>query len=265
MGGLLDISLEGRTGVVTGGASGIGLAICRALAGAGAAVVIADLNQEAGERAAGEIVDHGGQASFEQVDVADVKQVRRLMANVRRRHGGPDILVNNAGLQYMAPITEYPEDKWDLLIGVILKGAFLCTKYAMPAMIERKWGRIINMSSIHGRVASAYKCAYVSAKFGLIGLTREAALEAAPHGITVNAICPTYVRTPIVERQIASQAKLHGISEDEVLERIMLADAPIKRILEPSEVAALALFLCSDAAAGMTGGDIPIDCGWTAH
>ena len=261
----MHITLDGKVAVVTGGASGIGLAVANTLAGAGAAVVIADLNVEGGKKAAAKIMERGGEASFERVDVGQVEDVRPLMSNAVERHGSLDILVNNAGLQYLAPITEFPEEKWDQLIGTILSGAFLCTKYAMPAMIERKWGRIINMSSIHGKVASAFKAAYVSAKFGLLGLTRVAALEGAPHGITANAICPSYVRTPIVEKQIASQAEMHGIPEDEVVEQIMLADAAIKRILEPAEIGDLALFLCSDSAAGMTGGDIPIDCGWTAH
>jgi 3-hydroxybutyrate dehydrogenase len=147
----------------------------------------------------------------------------------------------------------------------MLTGTFLCTKYALPSMMERRWGRIINVASIHGKVASPFKAAYVSAKFGICGLTRVTALEGAPHGITANAICPSYVRTPLVERQIADQAEAHGIAEEEVISKIMLADAPIKRILEPTEVGELALFLCSDAASGMTGSDIMIDCGWTAR
>jgi len=191
--------------------------------------------------------------------------VRRLIATAIEHYGHLDILVNNAGLQYVAPIIEYPEDKWNTLIGVMLTGTFLCTKYALPKMMERKWGRIINIDSIHGKVASAFKCAYVSAKFGILGLTRVTALEAASYGITANAICPSYVRTPLVDKQIASQAKVHGISENEVIEKIMLADAPIKRILELAEIADLVVFLCSDSAAGITGADIAIDCGWTAH
>ena len=261
----MEISLEGRVAVVTGGASGIGLATAKALAGAGAAVVLADLDGPKAEAAAADIARSGASASSEQVDVRDSEAVRRLMSRAQERHGSLDILVNNAGLQFLSPIVDFPEEKWRLLVDVMLVGAFLCTKYAMPAMIERKWGRIINVSSIHGRVASAYKSAYVSAKFGLVGLTRVTALEGAPHGITANAILPSYVRTPIVENQIASQAEMHGITEDEVVEKIMLADAPIKRILDPTEIGDLALFLCSDSAAGMTGGDIPIDCGWTAH
>jgi 3-hydroxybutyrate dehydrogenase len=261
----MDVRLEGKTAVVTGAASGIGLACAELLAKAGAVVVLADLNAEGGEAAAKRIDAGGGRAFFQQTDVSQVESVRRLMDAARQRFGSVDILINDAGLQFIAPIVEYPEDKWNQLIGVMLTGSFLCTKYAMPAMIERKWGRIINMSSIHGKVASAFKCAYVSAKFGIIGLTRVTALEGAPYGITANAICPAYVRTPLVEKQIAGQAKTHNIPESEVIEKIMLASAPIKRLLEPIEIAELALYLCSEAAGGITGADLSIDCGWTAH
>ena len=261
----MPISLEGKAAVVTGAASGIGLAVAESLAQAGIRVVVADLDRESGERAASQIVRQGGVARFHPTDVQQADDVRGLMAQALEWFGRLDILVNNAGLQHVAPIIEFPEERWNALIGTMLTGSFLCTKYAMPAMIERNWGRIINIDSIHGKVASPFKVAYVSAKFGILGLTRVTALEGAPHGITANAICPSYVRTPLVDKQIARQAEVHGLSEQDVIEQIMLADAPIKRILEPSEIADLAVFLCSESASGITGSDIAIDCGWTAH
>jgi 3-hydroxybutyrate dehydrogenase len=261
----MQVSLEEKTAVVTGGASGIGLAVAEGLAKSGAAVMLADVDADGGQRAAAKIVKQGGSAHFQPTDVQQAAEVRRLMDVAVEQFGSIDILVNNAGLQHVAPIVEFPEERWNTLIGVMLTGAFLCTKYAMPAMMERGWGRIINVDSIHGHVASAFKAAYVSAKFGIRGLTRVTALEGAPHGITANAICPSYVRTPLVDKQIAEQAQAHNISEKEVIDTIMLADAPIKRILEPAEIADLVLFLCSESAAGMSGSDIMIDCGWTAH
>jgi len=162
-------------------------------------------------------------------------------------------------------VEEFPEERWELMIRIMLVGPFLLTKYALPLMYERKWGRIINVSSLHGVVASPYKSAYISAKHGLMGLTKTVALEAADKGVTVNAICPSYVRTPLVEKQIADQARVHGLSEKEVVEHIMLAPAAVKRLLEPSEVAAYVAFLCSEAAGGITGAAQMMDCGWTAR
>jgi len=260
----MRINLDGKTAVVTGAASGIGLAVAEALSEAGASVVIADLDEDKGNAAAAKIAASGRPCLFQPTDVRQSRDVQQLISFTQKRYGSLDILVNNAGLQHVAPIVEFPEEKWDLLVEIMLKGVFLCTKYAMPAMIERRWGRIINMSSIHGKVASAFKCAYVSSKFGICGLTKVTALEGAPYGVTANTVCPSYVRTPLVDKQIASQAAAHGISEEEVIEKIMLAKAPIKRLLEPAEVGQLVLFLCSESAAGITGTDISIDCGWTA-
>ncbi len=260
-----DQLLKGKTTIVTGGASGIGRAIAGALAAAGAAVCVADLSEDGARRAAAEIEGEGGRAIAVGADVARWAQVEAMVASTVRALGGVDILINNAGLQHIAPVHEFPLEKWDLLIGVMLTGSFYCTRAALPHMLARRWGRVVNISSIHGLVASPFKSAYISAKHGIIGFTRTLALEVADAGITANAVCPGYVRTPLVEGQIAAQAQVHGISPNEVVERIMLAPAAVKRLLEPDEVAALVLYLCGDAAAGITGSAFPIDGGWTAR
>ncbi|MDQ7840332.1 MAG: 3-hydroxybutyrate dehydrogenase [bacterium] len=257
--------LEGKSAVVTGAASGIGLAIAQDLARAGASVCIADLHAVRGRQAADAIVTAGGVARFVRTDVAHSDDVRAMVEVAVADFGGLDILVNNAGLQYVAPIVDYPEDKWDLLVGVLLRGTFLCTKYALPHMIRRRWGRIVNIASAHGLVASPFKSAYVSAKHGVAGFTKVAAWEVAEHGITVNAICPGYVRTPLVEGQIADQARVHGIPEAEVVQRIMLEPHAIKRMIEPDEVAAMVVYLCSEAAGMITGAALTMDGGWTAR
>jgi len=188
-----------------------------------------------------------------------------LIDETIKRFGRIDIPVNNARIQNVAPIVDFPEDKWDLLIGIMLTGAFLCTKYALPYMIKQKGGRIINMSSIHGLVGAKYKSAYVSVKHGIRGFTKVTALQMLENGITAHAICPTFVRTPLVEQQIDDQAKAHAISREEVLEKVILAEAPMKRMLEPEEVAELAAYLASDLARNITGAAIPIDEGLTAQ
>jgi 3-hydroxybutyrate dehydrogenase len=246
--------------MVTGGASGIGRAIAMDLAAQGAHVVVADLDDREGKALASSI-----KGMFVRTDVSSADDCRALVDKTVREYGGIDILVNNAGLQHVAPIEDFPEEKWEYIVRVMLVGAFYLTKYALPHMYAKGWGRVINVSSVHGLVASPYKSAYVAAKHGLNGLTKSIALEAAEKGVTVNAICPSYVRTPLVEKQIADQARVHGISEDAVIRDIMLAPAALKRLLEPSEVAAYATFLCSDAAAGITGSLQVIDCGWTAR
>ncbi|HXG31194.1 MAG TPA: 3-hydroxybutyrate dehydrogenase [Thermodesulfobacteriota bacterium] len=257
--------LDGKIGIVTGAASGIGLAISEAFAKEGADVTIADLDEEGGKRAVERVKQLGRDAIFVKTNIANGEDCKRLIDETARRFGRIDILVNNAGLQYVSPITDFPEDKWDLLIGVMLTGTFLCTKYALPYMIRQKSGRIINMSSIHGLIGAKFKSAYVSAKHGVIGLTKVTALEMLEHGITANAICPTFVRTPLVDKQIDAQAKAHGIPREEVLEKVILAEAPMKRMLEPEEVAELAVYLASDLARNITGAAIPIDEGWTAQ
>jgi 3-hydroxybutyrate dehydrogenase len=257
--------MKGKVAIVTGGASGIGWAVVESLAQAGVKCVIADMDVPGGERAAAKLQEAGSDGLFVAGNLAKREDIRHLIDATVEEFGRLDILVNNAGLQHVAPVVEFPEDRWDLLIGVMLTGTFLGCKYALPHMIKGKWGRIINIASLHGRVASPFKVAYVSAKHGVLGLTKVVALEVAEHNITCNAICPAYVRTPLVEKQIANQALTHGISEEEVVQKIMLEPAAIRRLLEPCEVASLVRYLCTDEAAGITGAALDIDLGWTAH
>lgn len=257
--------MKGKVAIVTGGASGIGLAIAKSFAKAGTHCVLADLDPRAGEAALEELAKAGEKGAFVAADVSKSADVQKLIAAAVEKFGCLDVLVNNAGLQYIAPITEFPEERWDYLIGVILTGAFLSCKYAVPHMVRQKWGRVINIASLHAKVASPFKAAYISAKHGVLGLTKVLALEVAEHNITSNAICPAYVRTPLVERQIDDQARRHQISREDVIRKIMTEPAAIHRLLEPDEVASLALYLCSDAAAGITGAALDIDLGWTAR
>jgi len=253
--------LKGKSALVTGAASGIGHAIAVDLAAHGASVLLADLNADAGAAAAAAIP----RSIFMRADVSSRDDCRALVDRATAEWGGIDVLVNNAGFQQVSPVEEFPEDRWEQLVRVVLFGAFYLTRYAIPHMYEKGWGRIVNVSSLHGLVASPYKSAYISAKHGLNGLTKTVALEAAERGVTVNAVCPSYVRTPLVEKQIADQARVHGISEEAVIRDIMLAPAAIKRLLEPEEVAAYVTFLCSAAASGITGAEQLIDAGWTAR
>ena len=253
-------TLEGRVALVTGAASGIGLAVARALAAEDARVTMADLDAEAGGREAAALG-----ARFIAADLAQPGACRRVVEETLAHAGRLDILVNNAGVQHVAPIVEFPEARWRHLIELMLTAPFLLTQAALPGMYERRWGRVVNIGSVHSLRASAFKSAYVAAKHGLLGLTRVTALEGAPYGVTCNCICPSYVRTALVEKQIADQARVHGIPESEVVEKVMVAEAPIKRLLEPAEVGTYVAFLCSEAASGVTGGAVTIDCGWTAH
>ncbi len=253
--------LKGRVALVTGAASGIGLAVARALAEAGASVTLADVDVEHGQAEASRIAN----ARFAAADLTDPAGARRLVEDTIAAAGRLDILINNAGIQHVSPIPDFPEAKWRQLIEIMLTAPFLLTQAALPGMYERGWGRIVNVGSVHSLRASAYKSAYVAAKHGLLGLTRVTAIEGAPHGVTCNCLCPSYVRTALVEKQITDQARIHNIPESEVVEKIMVAEAPIRRLLEPEEVAAYAVFLCSEAASGVTGSAVTIDCGWTAH
>jgi 3-hydroxybutyrate dehydrogenase len=251
----------GKVALVTGAASGIGLAIAQELAEQGARVTLADIDVEGGQKAASQLEG----ARFERADMTSSQDLQRLVADTLAAEGHIDILVNNAGIQHVAPIQEFPEAKWRQIIDIMLTAPFLLTKAVLPGMYERKWGRILNIASVHGLIASPFKSAYVSAKHGLVGLTKVTALEGGPYGVTCNAICPSYVRTALVEKQIADQARIHGIPESEVVEKIMVSEGAIRRLLEPKEVAQLALYLCSEAGSGITGSAQVIDCGWTAH
>jgi len=245
--------LAGKRALVTGGASGIGLACAREFASRGAHVIVADFNADAAQQAAAEV---GGEAWI--ADLSDTAALDDLELDV-------DILVNNAGIQRVAPITEYDPDTFRLLLRLMLESPFLLIRAALPTMYERGWGRIINISSAHGLRASAFKSAYVTAKHGLEGLSKVTALEGAAHGVTSNCINPAYVRTPLVEKQIADQAKVHGIPESEVVEKIMLTETAIKRLVEADEVASLAGWLASDKAGMVTGASYTMDGGWTAR
>src|SRR3989454_2194850 len=253
--------IEDKVAIVTGAASGIGLAVARDFAKQGIRVTFSDIDVAGGQAAAAELPA----ARFQAADMTKSADIEQLVAQTIADEGQVDILINNAGIQYVAPITEFPEAKWRQIIDIMLTAPFLLTKAVLPGMYAHKWGRIINVASVHALRGSAFKSAYVTAKHGLLGLTRVTALEAAEHGVTCNAICPSYVRTALVEKQIADQARVHGIPESEVVEKIMVAEAPIHRLLEPEEVAHLVTYLCSDAASGITGSAQMIDCGWTAH
>ncbi len=253
--------LEGKVAIVTGAASGIGLAIARDFARQGIRVTLSDIDTEKGQAEAADLPG----ARFQGANMTKAEDIQRLVKDTLVAENRIDILVNNAGIQYVAPIIEFPEEKWRQLIDIMLTAPFLLTKAVLPGMYEQRWGRIINIGSVHSLRASAFKSAYVAAKHGVLGLTRVTALEAAPYGVTCNAICPSYVRTPLVEKQIADQARVHGIPESEVVEKIMVAEGAIRRLLEPEEVAHLVTYLCSDAASGITGSALTIDCGWTAH
>ncbi|MDW8395527.1 MAG: 3-hydroxybutyrate dehydrogenase [Anaerolineae bacterium] len=254
------MTLSGKVALVTGAASGIGRAIAERFAQAGARVLVHDIAP------AGSEVARAINGVFLQADLADPEAVRRLAQQaLEAANGRVDILVNNAGFQLVSPVEDFPEAVWDRMLQVMLTAPFQLIKYLLPPMKQQRWGRIINISSMHGLVASPYKSGYNSAKHGLIGLTRTVALEVGEFGITVNAICPAYVRTPLVESQLADQSRIHGIPESEVISKIMLAPAAIKRLVEPEEVAEFALYLTSDKAGVITGAALTLDLGWSAR
>jgi len=249
---------DDRTVVVTGAAQGIGLAIARAFAAQGDYVALCDINLEAAQQAASELP----RARAFAVDVRDEAQIAAFYRQLLAERPAVDVLINNAGLQYISPVQDFPLEQWNLLLSVMLTGPFLMSKHALPSMLARRSGRIINISSVHGKLASPYKSAYIAAKHGLIGLTRTLALETANQGITANAILPGAVRTSLVERQLPQLAAQDGITEDEALQRHILARQPLKRLLEPSEIGDCAVFLASAAAAGITGESLSVSGGW---
>jgi 3-hydroxybutyrate dehydrogenase len=251
--GSISVDLSGRRALVTGGASGIGQACAERLAAAGAELTVLDRDRDGAERVAGEL---GGRALV--ADLADPACLDGLELEA-------DILVNNAGFQHVAPVEEFPPERFAAMLAVMVEAPFRLARAVLPRMYQRGWGRVVNISSVHGLRASPYKSAYVAAKHGLEGLSKVIALEGGPRGVTSNCVCPAYVRTPLVEGQIADQARIHGISEAEVVERVMLVEPAIKRLIEPAEVAEATLFLCSPAASFLNGTSLVLDGGWTAR
>ena len=249
----MTASLTGRRAVVTGAGSGIGAACAAALGSAGAEVVVADVDAER----ANAVADAIGGKPWE-VDLLDTAALAGLELDA-------DILVNNAGIQHVAPIEQFPPEAFASILRLMVEAPFLLVRAALPGMYERGYGRVINISSVHGLRASPFKSAYVAAKHGLEGLSKVIALEGAPHGVTSNCISPGYVRTPLVEKQIADQARAHGIAEDDVIGEVMLADVAVKRLIEPDEVAGLALWLAGPDASMATGTSFTVDGGWSAH
>ena len=259
--------MTGKTILVTGSTSGIGLGVATEFAALGANVIINGFGDKDEIEAirAGLEKDHGVKALYHGADMSKPEEIRDLCKTAVETFGQVDILFNNAGIQYVAPIDEFPDEKWNAIIAINMSSCFHTIKHLLPAMKAAGWGRIINLVSAHGLVASPFKSAYVTAKHGVMGMTKTVALEVAEKNITCNAICPGYVFTPLVEGQIADQAKVHNLSPDEVVEKIMLAPQPTKKFIQVEDIAKLAAFLCSDSAAGITGTHISVDGGWTAR
>ncbi len=259
--------LKGKSAIVTGSTSGIGLGIARAFAAQGADVMLngfGDAGQIEALRADLE-KEFGVRVAYSGADMGDPAAIRDLVGTARSAFGKIDIVVNNAGIQHVAPLEVFPEAKWNAILAINLSSAFHLIRSVLPEMKERRWGRIVNVASAHGLTASPYKSAYVAAKHGLIGLSKTVALETAEFGITSNTVCPGYVKTPLVEQQIADQARAHGISPGNVVRDVLLSHQARKEFVQVEELAALAVFLCTDAAASMTGTALAMDGGWTQH
>jgi len=258
---------DGKVAVVTGSTSGIGLGIATALARYGAMIVLngfGDRNEI--ERLCLDLnARHDVPVLYDEADMSKPDAIRDMVERVGRGFGPIDILINNAGIQHVAPVEEFPPEKWDAILAINLSAAFHAIRAVLPEMKRRGFGRIVNVASAHGLVASAFKSAYVAAKHGVVGLTKVVALEAAECGISCNAVCPGYVWTPLVERQIEAQAKVHGVSRDEVIRTVFLGEQPTRRFATIEEIAETVAFLCTEAAASITGVALPVDGGWTAH
>jgi 3-hydroxybutyrate dehydrogenase len=259
--------LNGKSAIVTGSTSGIGLAIAEGLAARGVNVMINGFGDAGAIEAMRSRLEreHGVKVVYSNADMMYPLQVHSMVAQASQLLGSVDIVVNNAGIQHVAPVHEFPLDKWDAIIAINLSSAFHAIRSALPGMLGRRWGRVINIASAHGLVASPFKSAYIAAKHGLVGLTKTVALETAGKGITCNAICPGYVLTPLVEKQIEDQAKVHKIPRDEVISKVILERQPSKEFVKIEEVAATTVFLCTSDAASITGTTISIDGGWTAQ
>ncbi|MHC2016863.1 3-hydroxybutyrate dehydrogenase [Methylobacterium sp. CM6247] len=259
--------LTSKTAIVTGSTSGIGLAYARAFAKEGANVVINGFGkpEDIEKERAGIETDFGVKAAYSPADLTKPGEIEGLIRLGEETFGSVDVLVNNAGVQFVSPIEDFPPEKWEQIIALNLSSAFYTMRYAIPGMKARGWGRIINTASAHSLVASPFKSAYVSAKHGIAGLTKTAALELATHGITVNCISPGYVWTPLVEAQIPDTMKARGMTKEQVMNDVLLAAQPTKQFVTVEQVAALAVFLCGDGASQITGANIPMDGGWTAQ
>jgi 3-hydroxybutyrate dehydrogenase len=258
---------KGKTALVTGSTSGIGLGIARKLAAGGANLVLNGFGNAAEiETLRADLAKQCGvTVAYDGADMTKPEQIEAMMKNAIARFGSVDLLVNNAGIQHVAPIDEFPPDKWDSIIAINLSSTFHTTRFALAAMKQKRWGRIVNIASAHALVASPFKAAYVAAKHGIAGFTKAAALEVAEQGITVNAVCPGYVLTPLVQKQIPDTAKSRGITEQQVIHDVLLAAQPTRQFVTVEQVAALTAFLCTDEAASITGAMLPVDGGWTAH
>ena len=261
------MQFKGKTALVTGSTSGIGLGIAEAFAALGANVVLNGFGDAREIETLRDRLGHqyGVTVGFDGADMSKPADIEAMMARAVARFDGVDILVNNAGIQHVAPVDEFPLAKWDAILAINLSAAFHTTRGALASMKRKGWGRIVNIASAHALVASPYKSAYVAAKHGIAGFTKTVALEVAEAGITVNAVCPGYVLTPLVQKQIPDTARARGISEDEVVKNVLLAAQPTKKFVTVEQVAAFTTFLAGDAAASITGAVLPIEGGWTAH